>query len=314
MDVCFEMGSTAAIVTGASGFLGWNILRDFVLRGYSTTGTYSRTNPDTDVAAQWRRLSLTDMQDIAALRELGPQYIVHCAALSRRDLCERDPDAAERINVHATREVAEIAREWDMPMVYISTDLVFDGSDAPYDEHDPVTPASVYGRSKVRGEDVVRETCTRHYIVRTALMYGELQGAPGSFLGWTAEGLRSGAGLDLYVNQYRSVLFAPDVAVLLHGLLEHNAPYGTYHAGGPERLSRYDIGCRLADTMGISRTLLRRATLDVQNPHGTDDTTLRCTKAETAAAMRFTSLNDGLMQLRHILKEEEKPQRHKDTE
>ena len=296
------MGSHAAIITGASGFLGWTIARGFAEKGYVLTGTYSRTYPDAGAAQQWKRLSLTDQKDITTLLTLEPQCIVHCAAMARREDCDADPALAEQVNVDAARQIAAIARDWDMPIVYISTDLVFDGTRAPYHEEDPVSPASVYAETKARGEEAVRETCPKHYIVRPALMYGEHSGVPGSFLAWTAAALKQGENLNLFVNQFRTVLFAPDVPRLLHALIDGPAPFGTYHAAGPERLNRYDIGCRIADAMEAAHGQLRETYLE--RPEGLgeiDDTSLVTTKARTEANMNFTPLEAGLASLKPVL-------------
>ena len=108
----------------------------------------------------------------AAIAAFRPQVIIHGAALTDVDRCEREPDLAYRVNALGTRNLAVAAQQVGAAMVYVSTDYVFPGRPEPYWEYDRPEPLSVYARTKWYGEQIVRDLLPRHYIARTAWMYG----------------------------------------------------------------------------------------------------------------------------------------------
>ena len=106
----------------------------------------------------------------------------------------------------------------------------------------------------------------------------------------------------LYTNQFRTPLFAGDVAQLIHRLYSRSAPYGMYHAGGPDRLSRYDMGVSIADCMRIHPDAITPGYLERDKSIGNiDDTSLNTEKAQGAADMTFTSFADGMRKLAKVL-------------
>ena len=115
---------------------------------------------------------VTERRIVETIAEFQPDLIVHAAAMTDVDGCERDPDLAFKINEEGTRNVADACRLCDAALLYVSTDYVFDGTKGePYVELDEPNPVCVYGRSKLAGEHVVRDLLTRCYIVRTAWPY-----------------------------------------------------------------------------------------------------------------------------------------------
>ncbi len=296
------MPGTRILITGGSGFLGWNLLRILGRKGYSVTGTRHRTPPDTRLDANWVKLDLLRGDIAGSPRPLSPSLIIHCAAVSKRSDCDRDPERARRVNVLGTERLARFAASLDVPLVFISTDLVFDGTRAPYSEEDERSPASVYARTKAEAERVIERTWHRHYIVRTALMYGRHRDRPGSFLSWTVAGLKARDLPPLYTNQFRTPLYAEDVAQLIHGLFSRHAPYGIYHAAGPDRLSRHGMGIAVAGSLGTDERCITAKRLEREPPFGdVDDTSLNTEKAQRAANMSFTSFAEGMKKLEKVL-------------
>ena len=116
---------------------------------------------------------LTRPESLDGLVALHPDWVIHAAAATDVDRCEREPAWAMAINAEGTSRVAEACRQTGAGLVYLSTDYVFDGTKgAPYLEEDPPAPPSVYGRSKLEGERIVRQTAPRWAIARTAWLYG----------------------------------------------------------------------------------------------------------------------------------------------
>lgn len=152
------------IVTGADGQLGRAINQL-----YAGSNAYELIN--TDVG----ELDITDINKVMEfVREIKPYAIINCAAYTAVDACEKEEDLAFRINALGPRNLSIAATETGAKMMHVSTDYVFDGKGTrPYLETDPTGPQGAYGRTKLAGENFVREFGSRHYIVRTAWLYGD---------------------------------------------------------------------------------------------------------------------------------------------
>lgn len=200
------------LITGGGGLLGGQVARAFG-RG------------------QVRRCSHDDLDvtDATALRHVmdasPPRLVVHCAAMTDVDACEREPERAFEVNEAGSRLVAEEAARRDAAVVAISTDYVFDGERGGYTETDATRPIQIYGRSKLAGETAVREANPRHYIVRSAWIYG--MGGK-NFLSRLPGFAAEGTPIKAVVDQIGSPTYAPHLAEAIVALSATGA-YGTYH-------------------------------------------------------------------------------------
>ena len=148
------------LITGSEGQIGTELVSAFA--GHDVVGATRET------------LDITDRASVlAACAALPPDAVVHAAAFTAVDACETEPDHAFAVNALGTRNVAEAAGSVRAHLVYFSTDYVFDGTKpAPYNEWDAPNPLSVYGRSKLAGEEATRVANKRHFIVRSAWLFG----------------------------------------------------------------------------------------------------------------------------------------------
>jgi dTDP-4-dehydrorhamnose reductase len=165
-------------------------------------------------------------------------WVIHAAAATDVDGCERDPAMAMAVNAEGTRRVADGCRRSGAALVYVSTDFVFDGrKTCPYTETDEPAPLSVYGRSKAAGEQAVRETTPRWVIARTAWLYGAL----GRNFVKTILGKAAGGGpLRVVDDQVGSPTYARDLAGALVRVLERNLD-GVFHLTNSGSCSWYDF-------------------------------------------------------------------------
>lgn len=152
------------IVTGANGQLG----RAINLQ-YAGSSEYELVNTDVD------ELDITDIDKVMSFtRSIQPYAIINCAAYTAVEACETQEDLAFRINAIGPRNLSIAASETGAKLMHVSTDYVFDGNGTrPYRETDAVGPQGAYGRTKLAGENFVREFSERHFIVRTAWLYGD---------------------------------------------------------------------------------------------------------------------------------------------
>lgn len=129
-----------------------------------------------DVLATEREdVDITSLSQVELYAERNrPDVIVDCATLGNRRYCEENADDAFRLHAIGARNLAIAADSLDAHLIYLSTDFVFDGrSNRPYSEFDPISPETVYGRSKAAGEQFVRDLCTKHTVIRSSWMYGK---------------------------------------------------------------------------------------------------------------------------------------------
>lgn len=226
------------LVTGATGFLGAHVAAAVRAAGHDLC-TSARSGGDAAVD-----LAAPGMVG-AVVQALRPDVVLHLAACSRIADCEHDPARARAVNVHVPRQLAE---RFGARFVLTSTDLVFDGRHAPYDERAPVAPLSVYGCTKAEAEEHVRAHGGR--VVRLPLLFGPDALGRGA----SASLRRALAGAQpaaLFTNEYRTPLHAADAAAALVELVEAPDGPALLHLPGPERLSRWDFALRLCAAHGL---------------------------------------------------------------
>lgn len=232
------------LLTGASGQLGAYLLRALQQRS-EDCAAWSGTRTEALCGVPLRPVDLTDPDDLArAFRDAAPTRVIHAAALARVGDCHRDPERARRINVDGSRILAELCRQAGACLVYVSTDMVFSGEQGNYREDDPPAPLSEYGRTKAAGEQAVLVNPNTS-IVRMSLLYGpSLTGRP-SFFDEQVTALRTGRPVTLFEDEWRTPLDLQTAAQALLAVAASDYT-GILHVGGPERLSRLEMGYKLA--------------------------------------------------------------------
>lgn len=252
------------LVTGASGFVGAHLARDLALAGHSVFALGGATFPPArvqQVVSSFGKEDLTIQGGLdLILSRFRPQAVVHAAALANTSTCEFEPARARAVNVEATRYLTSSIRKI-LPgtlLLYLSTDLVFDGSvagDGGFRETDNPSPRSVYGRTKAEAEALMLEA--GGYVIRSCLVYGVAIGEKEGFLGWMRKALVAGKPVTLATNEYRTPIFSGDIAALLKVLAE-TQPRNEhmFHAAGAERISRYEFGLRYCSAFGYNKDLL----------------------------------------------------------
>ncbi len=242
------------LVTGASGQLGSYLLRELRDRGASVSA-WSGFQTGALLGHMLRPVNLRDADAVAAaFRAARPAVVIHAAAMSAVADCHRDPADATEVNVRGTALLGEFATEAGARLVYVSTDLVFDGERAPYREHDPAAPLSVYGRSKADAEAAILGL-PRTTVVRVSLMFGRSLTARPTLLDRQLAALRAGEPLTLYDDEWRTPLDLRTAARALLAIAESDYE-GILHLGGPERLSRREMGERLARVLGCNARIV----------------------------------------------------------
>jgi dTDP-4-dehydrorhamnose reductase len=223
-----------------------------------------------------------DLLDYAAVerafKQDRPQLIIHCAAITSVADAQKNPALARRVNVEATKFLSELAAE--IPFVFFSTDLVFDGRKGNYTESDATNPLHVYGETKVAAEEIVLKT-PRHLVVRTSLNGGASASGTRSFNEQLRRAMQqAGAGMTLFRDEFRSPIPAVETARAVWDMAQKNCA-GIYHVAGAEKLSRLQIGELLARRWPEIRTPFKSGSArDFSGPPRALDTSLNVTKAQ----------------------------------
>lgn len=249
------------LITGVSGYAGRHIALALAGRGWRVAGTYLAHGEVVRGLAgvEVHRVDLTSPLDTAALlMELAPQVVIHAAAMTDVNACEQAPAAAFDAIVRTTYVLRACCaprgqQGVGVRLVYLSTDLVYPGTKGNYGPHAPRRPLSVYGRLKAEAEDVVGE----QELVRASLLYGPPSERKAGAVGWMVGELRAGRAIELFEDEIRSPLHVGDLALGLAALLDLPAQPGRQlNLGGPDRLSRLDMGRIVAQAFGLDERLL----------------------------------------------------------
>jgi len=270
-----------AWITGAGGLIGSYLVRV------------------TQFPAGWRArpllrsdVDLIDYQKVAALfRQEQPGAIIHCAALSKSPDCQANPRLARKLNVEVTRILCELA--CDIPFIFFSSDLVFDGRAGKYDESSPVNPLSIYAETKVAAEQIVSSN-PRHTVIRTSLNGGISPAGDRGFNEQIRHAWQSGQTLRLYTDEFRSPIHAEVTARAAWELLAKNQP-GLYHIAGSERLSRWQIGKLIAARWPqLNPKLIPTSLKEYVGAPRAPDTSLNCAKVQGLLSFQIAGVTDWL--------------------
>lgn len=204
------------LVTGAAGQLGHDVVKELEARGVPCVGI------DKD------ELDITDGDAVKAFfAACGCDAVIHCAAYTAVDKAEDEAELCEKVNFAGTRNLAGAAAEIGAKFLYVSTDYCFDGrKGSPYETCDEPSPETVYGRTKLMGEDAVREATHRHFIVRTAWVFGK---NGGNFVKTILRLAKERDEISVVCDQYGSPTYTVDLAKLLCDIIV-TEKFGTYHA------------------------------------------------------------------------------------
>jgi dTDP-4-dehydrorhamnose reductase len=240
------------LVTGAGGLLGGRLAACLHERGLEVAALHRRAAPPAGPRAI--RVDLLDDGAIGRLLDAErPAGVLHAAALGRADRCQERPDEAHATNALLPGLIAQECAARGIRLVALSTDLVFAGDASPCRETDAPRPLSVYGRTKREGEQAVLDAFPAAAVARVALVLGRGHGTRGTASESVAWALREGRPIRLFSDEYRTPVDAVSVADAAARLLAGTAR-GLFHLGGPERLSRHELGLRVARALGLAES------------------------------------------------------------
>jgi dTDP-4-dehydrorhamnose reductase len=236
------------IITGASGFLGWNLCR--IAQAQWEVIGLSHSHDIASLGITCEKCDITDSPALDKLFDrLKPDAVIHAAAISDPNYCELNVSESSRVNVDASEHIASLCKKFGSRCAFTSTDLVFDGNRPPYAENHTIGPVSTYGTQKVEAETRMLRVYSETLICRMPLMFGDHPGHAKSFIQPMIDLLRHGKELSLFIDEFRTPVSGQDAARGILDLL--TTQRGIFHLGGPVRISRYDFGLLLGKCLGL---------------------------------------------------------------
>ena len=236
------------LITGSKGQLG-NELQDIIKTGKAEIGEVSDVIKNAEVVAvDVEDLDITKLEQVkSVLKEEKPDVVINCAAATNVDGCEKNQELAFKINAIGPRNLAMVCEEIGAKLVQVSTDYVFSGvGENPLAEFEMPAPYSIYGKTKLAGENFVKELSSKYYIVRTAWLYGKV----GKNFVYTMANLgKTKETLTVVDDQRGNPTNANDLAYHILKLIQ-TEEYGIYHCTGNGECSWYDFASLIMELAG----------------------------------------------------------------
>lgn len=282
------------VFTGITGLLGGYFLKKEIL-GFDITGI-SNKNIKQD-GKNFFQIDITKKDRFKELiNQLSPDIIIHAASIGNVDYCEKNPEEALKVNVEGTKNIIAAAKEVGSRLVFISSNAVYDGESAPYDEESSQNPVDVYGKTKVEGERLIKESGLSYAILRLITMYGWPQtGGRGNPVTWVIDNLKKGQKINVVCDVYNNHLWAAQAAEVIWKVIKENKK-GEYNIAGGDCISRYNLALKVAEVFNLDSSLINSVGSDffkglAKRPKNTCFDT---TKMEKRLGIKPLSVDEGL--------------------
>jgi dTDP-4-dehydrorhamnose reductase len=187
------------------------------------------------------KLDITDKKIARkVIKEHAPDLLIHLAAETNVDYCEQNPKEAFKINANGTKNIADACKTQGIPLIYISTSAVFDGTKKGFNEKDKTNPVNTYGTSKLEGEKYIRKELKKYYIVRAGWMIGGGRKEK-KFISYIIEQASKNMNMRVVSDKFGTITYARELIDFLMKIYEERYSYGIYHFGSKGICSRFDI-------------------------------------------------------------------------
>lgn len=297
-----NQSSLRVLITGVSGNLGWTLAKTLA-PVFEVIGTFFGNQVVID-GVECIGFDLRQVGSIGGLiGKLRPNTVIHLAAITDPDDCQRDPQLAYLVNRDASCEIAKASARIGARLIFASTDLVFDGSKGDYTEHDAPNPLSVYARSKVEAEKAVLSICKHAFVFRSSLIYGLGNPMRKTFFKVMLENLSQGKSVKVFRDQWRNPILVDDLAQAILTAIKREIS-GLYHIGGRERVSRFEFAAAVCQQFGYQKSLLVPISMDDTNllAPRPRDSTLDCSLFMKTTGFAPRSLGEGLSYIASLLR------------
>lgn len=247
-------------ITGSNGLLGQSLIELLLLEKekYEVFGLSRGKNRSGRDDFSYVSLDITKEEDLKVqLTTIKPDFIINTAAMTQVDDCENNKEACDLLNVTVVKWLAEISQELNIHLIHISTDFIFDGKKGNYKETDTPNPLSYYGLSKLKSEEVLKESKINYTILRTILVYGKVfDMSRNNIVLWVRQMLSEGKEITIVDDQFRTPTYVKDLALACKISIDKKA-MGVFNIASNELLSVYEIAQQIAETFKLDKSLIK---------------------------------------------------------
>jgi dTDP-4-dehydrorhamnose reductase len=246
------------LVTGSNGLLGQKLTaligQDKTVKLIAT----ARGQSVIPVQGEYYSMDVTEPSDIeSVISKTRPDVIIHTAAMTNVDHCETQREACWKANVTAVEDLVRVCENYNVHLIHVSTDFIFDGSHGPLDENEKPAPVNYYGESKLAAEQAVQKSKLRWTILRTVLVYGITNDMSRSnIVLWVKNSLEQGKTIQVVNDQWRTPTLAEDLAMGCYLAAKKKAT-GIYNISGKDFLSPFDIAQKTAAYFKLDNSLIK---------------------------------------------------------
>jgi dTDP-4-dehydrorhamnose reductase len=250
------------LITGANGLLGQKLVEQLVQQGkFDVIATGRGACRLSGLGFTYQPLDIENEQEVEeTLADLRPEVIIHGAAMTHVDECEKHQEACYRANVLATKYLIATAEKIQSHFIFVSTDFIFSGLDGqnPYTEEAKPDPVNYYGQTKLDGEELLKRSRLKWAIARTVLVYGLANDLSRSnIILWVKSSLEAGKQIQVVDDQVRTPTLAEDLAAGCILMAQQGAT-GIFNISGSELLTPYQMAMETADYFGLNKELIVR--------------------------------------------------------
>ncbi len=287
------------LVTGSNGLLGQKLtdlyVNDTAVELFAT-GIGSNRHPIQE-GYTYISLNITDRNELEdVLSEVKPDIVIHGAAMTQVDDCEKEKEKCLDLNVNAVRNLVELSNKLAFRLVHLSTDFIFDGTKKMYTEDDTPNPLSFYGWSKLEAEKIIQEQALNWTILRTVLVYGKVADMSRSnIMLWAYNTLKNGTQAKVVFDQYRTPTLAEDLALGCK-LAANSTKNEVFNIAGKDFLSIYELVEKIAHMYEFSMQNISKVdSISLNQPAKRPPITgLSIEKAATELGYQPHSLEEGI--------------------
>ena len=248
------------VITGSNGLLGQTLV-NLLMKEPENYSVFGLSKGDNRMNRNDFLYYDIDITNYAQLEEcisyIHPSFIINTAAMTNVDTCEIKPKECNNLNTEAVKYLTQICAKLNIHFIQISTDFIFDGSKGFYKETDLPNPLSIYGHSKLKAENIVKNSGVNFSILRTILVYGKVVNLKrNNIVLWVKDMLENNKEITIVDDQYRMPTYVEDLATACKLIVDKNIS-GVYHISSNELLSVFEIANQIADVFGLNKKLIK---------------------------------------------------------
>lgn len=246
---------TKILFTGITGLLGKYFL-DNKHPNYKIIGTYNTHIPQK--IENSFKLDITDRKEVLSfIHNVKPHIVVHAASIGNVDYCEAHKEEAYKINVEGTRNVLNASLRVGAKFIFTSSNAIYDGKNPPFGEDSKPNPLDVYGKTKVEGEKIIKESKVPYVILRLMTMYGWPQeGGRSNPVTWVIDQLKNKKQINVVDDIFNNHLYAGQAAGLIWKIIEEKKDKEVYNIAGKDCISRYELALKVCEVFNLDSSLI----------------------------------------------------------